>query len=79
MEQSDGPNVQCRAGRCEQPEPPDRLSYGALGPQPADDGVDRGLIRWFQSLTPAQRLDTLQSFVDLVVEARNARDAGALR
>jgi hypothetical protein len=42
-------------------------------------GVDLGLIRWFLSLTPAQRLETLQSFVDFAVEARNARETGEVR
>lgn len=42
-------------------------------------GVDIGLIRWFLSLTPAERLETLQSFVDFVTEARNAREAGEVR
>jgi len=79
MEQGHVPNGPTSAGRREQPESSDGLSHAEVGPHPVDDGADRGLIRWFQSLTPAQRLDTLQSFVDLVVEARNARETGALR
>ena len=38
------------------------------GPTPKPDGspegVDRTLIRWILSLTPAERLKALQSFVD---------------
>ena len=35
----------------------------------ANDGVDVSLIRWMLSLTPAQRLETLQDFVDAISEA----------
>ncbi|MBM3493970.1 MAG: hypothetical protein FJX72_06580 [Armatimonadetes bacterium] len=42
-------------------------------------GVDIGLIRWFLTLTPMERLETLQNFVDFVTEARNAREAGEVR
>jgi len=38
----------------------------------SEDGVDVTLIRWMLSLTPAERLDTLQQFVDSVLEARAA-------
>ncbi|MBM3812021.1 MAG: hypothetical protein FJW20_10355 [Acidimicrobiia bacterium] len=44
--------------------------------QEADSsGVDITLIRWFLSLTPAQRLDYLQNHNDaiLAIRARNAR------
>jgi hypothetical protein len=33
-------------------------------------GVDLTLIRWMLSLTPSERLDVLQEFVDFVTEAR---------
>ncbi|MCX5743571.1 MAG: hypothetical protein NT062_13855 [Proteobacteria bacterium] len=36
--------------------------------QPVDDGVDVSLIRWMLSLTPEERLDVLQGFVDSVAE-----------
>jgi hypothetical protein len=40
------------------------------------DGVDVSLIRWMLSLTPAQRLQTLQDFVDAVEEVLSKnRDA----
>jgi hypothetical protein len=45
-------------------------------PAHSADGVDLGLIRWSLNLIPAQRLETLQSFVDFVIEARNARETG---
>ena len=41
-------------------------------PVRSEDGVDVTLIRWMLSLTPAERLDTLQQFVDSVLEARAA-------
>jgi hypothetical protein len=41
--------------------------------------VDLGLVRWFLGLTPEQRLETLPSFIDFVVEARNARESGTIR
>jgi hypothetical protein len=45
---------------------PDELCEPAYSP----DGVDLTLIRWMLSLTPAERLDVLQDFVDFVMEAR---------
>jgi hypothetical protein len=42
----------------------------------ASDGVDVSLIRWMLSLTPSERLQTLQDFVDAVEELLNKnRDA----
>ncbi|HWU87863.1 MAG TPA: hypothetical protein VN253_11340 [Kofleriaceae bacterium] len=37
-------------------------------PPPDDDGVDVTLIRWMLSLSPEERLDVLQGFVDSVAE-----------
>jgi hypothetical protein len=34
----------------------------------SDDGVDVSLIRWMLSLTPSERLDALQGFVDDAIE-----------
>lgn len=34
------------------------------------DGVDIGLIRWMLSLTPAERLQTLENHMRFVAEAR---------
>jgi hypothetical protein len=39
------------------------------------DGVDLTLIRWMLSLTPAERLQVLQQFVNSVEEIR-AQNAG---
>jgi hypothetical protein len=42
-----------------------------IGPEEgaySEDGVDLTLIRWMLSLTPAQRLEVLQGFVDSVME-----------
>jgi hypothetical protein len=37
------------------------------------DGVDVGLIRWMLGLTPEERLDVLQGFVDSVGELRDGQ------
>lgn len=44
-------------------------------PGAADDesGVDRSLIRWFLSLSPAERLASLRSTSELTQLARDAR------
>ncbi len=41
----------------------------------ADDGVDVSLIRWFLTLTPGERLDALQGFVD-ATQAPGRKPAG---
>ena len=50
------------------------MASPANAPQPdavySEDGVDLTLIRWMLSLTPAERLDVLQGFVDFVLETR---------
>jgi len=48
-------------------------------PEPADSpynssGVDVTLIRWMLDMTPAERLQVLQSFVDATWKARGAND-----
>lgn len=45
-----------------------------LQPEYDASGVDVTLIRWMLSMTPTERLETLQSFVDAVWEARGGRD-----
>ncbi len=40
-------------------------------PTHSEDGVDLTLIRWMLSLTPAERLQALQSFVNLVEAVRS--------
>ena len=35
------------------------------------DGVDVSLIRWMLALTPSERLEVLEEFVDFVLEARS--------
>ncbi len=39
-------------------------------PAYSEDGVDLTLIRWMLSLTPAERLQVLQQFVNSVLEIR---------
>jgi hypothetical protein len=44
-----------------------------LEPDVAPDGVDLGLIRWMLSLSPLERLDALQDFVDGALALRDGR------
>jgi hypothetical protein len=49
----------------------------AVAPLPEisrDDGVDVGLIRWMLSLTPRQRLESLQQAANSLLELRHAKD-----
>ena len=43
-------------------------------PTHSEDGVDLTLIRWMLSMTPAERLETLQQHINSVLEMR-ARDS----
>jgi hypothetical protein len=38
------------------------------------DGVDVSIIRWMLALTPSERLDVLEEFVDFVLEARKQNE-----
>jgi len=51
-----------------------RDSADSNRPAYSEDGVDLTLIRWMLSLSPAERLATLQQYVDslLSVRARNS-------
>lgn len=55
----------------------DALDIGELPaegePEVSPDGVDLGLIRWMLSLTPTERLEVLQDFVDGALALRNGR------
>lgn len=44
-----------------------------------EEEVDVSLIRWMLSLTPEERLDVLQAFVDSVYELRNENEAQVAR
>ena len=50
---------------------PDELAEPVLDIAP--DGVDLGQIRWFLSLTPMERLESLQDLVDGVLALRDGR------
>ena len=39
-------------------------------PEYSEDGVDLTLIRWMLSLTPAERLEVLESAVNSILEIR---------
>jgi hypothetical protein len=47
----------------ETPEPPDERAYG-------EDGVDLTMIRWMLSLSPAERLEVLQTAANGILEIR---------
>lgn len=66
--------------------PPERSAPAASGSAKAlpieppagtvdDSGVDLSLIRWMLSLSPTERLASLQGFVDSVAALRHGRDA----
>ena len=42
-------------------------------PDISPDGVDLSLIRWMLSLSPLERLEALQDFVDGALALRNGR------
>jgi hypothetical protein len=46
-----------------------------LLPEESPDGVDLTLIRWTLSLTPLERLELLQDWVDGLTELRHGRIA----
>ena len=50
-------------------DPPDAPVETEIAP----DGVDLSLIRWMLGLTPMERLEALQDFVDGVLTLRDGR------
>lgn len=57
------------------PHQTDAAAAAPAAPPPdasTDDGVDITLIRWMLSLTPSERLDVLQGFVDSTFELSGA-------
>jgi hypothetical protein len=50
-------------------EPEDLTDY-------SEDGLDLTLIRWFLSLTPAERLDYLQEHLNAILEIRRLNGMG---
>jgi hypothetical protein len=60
------------------PQPaPDPPETAPAHPEPAEspDGVDLTLIRWTLSLTPLERLQLLQDWVDGLAQLRRGRAA----
>lgn len=57
------------------PGPASFVSAQADPPAESPDGVDLTLIRWTLSLTPLQRLELLQDWVDGLSELRHGRAA----
>ena len=57
-------------------QPPPNIPEPASDPLPPEespDGVDLTLIQWTLSLTPLQRLELLQDWVDGLAELRRGR------
>jgi hypothetical protein len=52
-----------------EPDPSERT----VEPQAASDGVDDSQILWMLSLTPTERLEALQDFVDGALALRDGR------
>ena len=50
-------------------------SQDPVPPTESPDGVDLTLIRWTLSLTPLERLELLQDWVDGLTELRHGRAA----
>ena len=50
------------------------LPAGTSPPAFNEEGVDLTLIRWTLSLTPAERLQTLQDFIDSITEMRRGSE-----
>jgi hypothetical protein len=68
-----------RAVRRASPAPVPAPAPLIAGPTPelpihSEDGVDLTLIRWMLSLTPAERLDSLEGWVDGIRELRGEGD-----
>lgn len=55
------------------PTEPEETSKPSPDPVPVELGDDEALILWMLSLTPAQRLEAAQGFVDSVQALRNGR------
>jgi hypothetical protein len=53
--------------------PGEILTDDSWEPEISPDGVDLSLIRWMLSLTPTERLATLQDYVDGITTLRNGR------
>jgi hypothetical protein len=68
------PSASTRPGSA--PDDAGGLAAKAVAPPPpaeSPDGVDLTLIRWTLSLTPLERLELLQDWVDGLAELRNGR------
>jgi len=55
------------------PSPPSAAAPDSFPPEESADSVDLTLIRWTLSLTPLERLELLQDWVDGITELRQGR------
>jgi len=58
-----------------QPSQPSDIPEPPFPPAESPDGVDLTLIQWTLSLTPLERLELLQDWVDGLAELRDGRVA----
>jgi hypothetical protein len=57
-------------------DPPQPAAANDLAPAPSADDHDESLVRWYLSLTPAQRLDVLNANINAILRARAAQGLG---
>ena len=57
-------------------DPPQPAPMSDATPPPNADDHDDSLVRWFLSLTPAQRLDVLNANINAILRARAAQGLG---
>lgn len=53
---------------------PEDVDESGTGNDLPDDGIDVGLVCWMLDLSPSERLDVLQGFVDSIAELRHEDD-----
>ncbi len=57
-------------------DPPQPTAAHDPAPAPSADDHDESLVRWYLSLTPAQRLDVLNANINAILRARAAQGLG---
>lgn len=57
-------------------DPPQPAAANDPAPAPSADDHDESLVRWYLSLTPAQRLDVLNANINAILRARAAQGLG---
>ncbi len=57
-------------------DPPQPAATNEPARPPSADDHDESLVRWYLSLTPAQRLDVLNANINAILRARAAQGLG---